>query len=174
MGVKKKISLGLYYMIGKKLPESDSLISLGAKRFRRFLCKNIFDYASKTCNIEKGVFFGKGQGISIGDNSGIGLRARVQGPLEIGNDVMMGPDVILYTKNHESKRTDIPMIKQGTTSPEKVVIEDDVWIGARVIILPGVTIGKGSILGAGSVVTKNVEPYTVMGGVPAREIKTRL
>lgn len=173
MGVKKKICLGLYYLIGKKLPESDSFISFGAKRFRRFLCKNIFDYASKTCNIEKGVFFGKGDEISIGDNSGIGLHARVQGPLEIGNNVMMGPDVIIYTKNHEFKRVDIPMIKQGATNSKKVVIEDDVWIGARVIILPGVTIGYGSVIGAGSVVTKDIEQYAVVGGVPAKKLKLR-
>lgn len=173
MGVKKKICLGFYYLIGKKMPESDSSISFGAKRFRRFLCKNIFEYASKSCNIEKGVFFGNGQDISIGDNSGIGLHARIQGPLSIGDNVMMGPDVIIYTKNHETKRIDIPMIEQGVTAPEKVVIGDDVWIGARVIILPGVTIGEGSVIGAGSVVTKDVEPYSVVGGVPAKRIKSR-
>ncbi|GMQ60200.1 CatB-related O-acetyltransferase [Vallitalea sediminicola] len=173
MGLKKKICLGFYYLIGKKMPESDSLINFGAKGFRRFLCKNIFSYASKTCNIEKGVFFGNGQDISIGEYSGIGLHARVQGPLSIGDNVMMGPDVIIYTKNHETKRTDIPMIEQDVTKPMKVFIKDDVWIGARTIILPGVTIGEGSVVGAGSVVTKDVEPYSIVGGTPARKIKSR-
>ncbi|MCT4542480.1 MAG: acyltransferase [Vallitalea sp.] len=173
MNVKKKICLGIYYFIGKKMPESDSFISLGAKRFRRFLCKHIFDYASSTCNIEKGVFFGSGTSIKIGANSGIGINARIQGPLTIGENVMMGPDVIIYTKNHEISRTDIPMNSQGVTQPKEVIIKDDVWIGARVIILPGVCIGKGSIIGAGAVVTKDVENYSIVGGIPAKKIRTR-
>lgn len=174
MGFMKKVYLGVYYLIGKKMPESDSVISIGAKRFRRFLCKHIFEYASSTCNIEKGVFFGNGSNITIGEYSGIGLNARIQGPLIIGDNVMMGPDVIIYTKNHETSRTDIPMMKQGVTTPKKVIIEDDVWIGARVIILPGVTIKKGSIIAAGSVITKDVECYTVVGGVPGKKIKSRI
>lgn len=174
MNLSKKLYLMLYYIIGKKMPESDSFINLGAKPFRRFLCQHIFDHASKTCNIEKGVFFGNGSGITIGKQSGIGLNARIQGPLTIGNHVMMGPDTIIYTKNHETKRTDIPMIEQGITAPREVTIEDDVWIGARVVILPGVCIGKGSIVAAGSVVTKDVQPYTIVGGVPAKKIKSRV
>ena len=86
---------------------------------------------------------------------------------------MMGPDVMIYTKNHNTERTDIPMIEQGNTQPRKVTIGDDVWIGARAIILPGVTIGQGSIVAAGSVVTKDVEPFSVVGGNPARVIKVR-
>lgn len=85
----------------------------------------------------------------------------------------MGPDVRIITINHKTERTDIPMKGQGVLSPQKVTICDDVWIGARVIILPGVTIGKGSIIGAGAVVTKDVPEYAVMGGVPARVIKFR-
>lgn len=174
MGIKNKVYLGCYYFLGKKMPESDSLISFGARGFRRFLCRHIFDETSGTCNIEKGVFFGNGKGIKIGEHSGLGLNARVQGPLTIGNNVMMGPDVIIYTKNHETSRTNIPMIEQGVTEPKKVIIEDDVWIGARVIILPGVHIGQGSIVSAGSVVTKDVEAYSIVGGVPARKIKSRI
>ncbi|MCT4598514.1 MAG: acetyltransferase [Vallitalea sp.] len=174
MGFKKKVYLGVYYLIGKKMPESDSVINMGAKRFRRFLCKHIFEYASKTCNIEKGVFFGNGSNIRVGEYSGIGLNARIQGPLIIGDNVMMGPDVIIYTKNHETSRTDIPMMEQGVTTPKQVIIEDDVWIGARAIILPGVTIKKGSIIAAGSVITKDVEAYEVVGGVPGKKIKSRL
>ena len=62
---------------------------------------------------------------------------------------------------------------QGSTEPQKVTIESDVWIGARVIILPGVTIGKGAILAAGAVVTKDVPDYAVVGGVPAKVLKYR-
>jgi maltose O-acetyltransferase len=65
------------------------------------------------------------------------------------------------------------MIDQGFKDKEPVIIEDDVWIGARVIILPGVKIGKGSIVGAGAVVTKDVEPYSIVAGVPAKLIRKR-
>jgi maltose O-acetyltransferase len=91
----------------------------------------------------------------------------------IGKDVMMGPEVMIYTSNHETNRTDMPMIEQGDTQAIPVVIEDDVWIGARAILLPGVHIGKGAIVAAGSIVTKAVPPYTIVGGNPAKEIRKR-
>jgi maltose O-acetyltransferase len=173
MAFRRRVSLSLYYLIARKLPPSDSKISLGAKGIRRVLVRHIFESVGKNVNIEQGVFFGSGKEITIGDNSGIGLEARVQGPLTIGKDVMMGPYVLIYTKNHNTSDITIPMIKQGESLPEPVVIEDDVWIGARVTILPGVVIGKHSIIAAGSVVTKNVEAYSVMGGVPATLLKKR-
>lgn len=168
------LALILYYGIAKRLPSSDSKFSLGAKAFRRFLCKHIFDNVSDDANIEKNVFFGSGRQISLGKKSGIGLNARIQGPLDIGDFVMMGPDVMIYTSNHETSRVDIPMIDQGDTEKQKVIIEDDVWIGARAILMPGVRIGKGSIIAAGAVVTSDVEAYSVVGGVPARLIKKRI
>lgn len=76
----------------------------------------------------------------------------------------MGPDVMIFTQNHKNDRLDIPMMLQ--TDPKRpVVIGDDVWIAARAIILPGVTIGKGSIIGAGAVVTKDVPEYAVVGEI---------
>lgn len=173
MHITKTISLVLYYMIGKKMPESDAIISFGSKKIRRLLCNYIFDATGKDINIEKGVFFGKGKGVKIGDMSGIGLNAKVQGPLTIGKYVMMGPEVIIYTKNHNISSLEQPMIRQGETEPKEVIIEDDVWIGARVIILPGVRIGKGAVVAAGAVVTKNVEPYSIVAGVPAKIIRYR-
>ncbi len=171
--LKKKMALVLYYTVGWRLPESDSPFVPGTKAFRRWLCRQIFAQCADDVNIEKGVFFGGGDGIRIGHHSGIGINARIQGPLTIGDDVMMGPDVLVYTRNHNTDRTDIPMIRQGDSDPMPVVIEDDVWIGARVIILPGVTIGRGAIVAAGAVVTKDVESYSVVAGVPAKAIKSR-
>lgn len=161
-----------YYFIARHLPGSDAPYSFGSKQIRRFLCKRIFKRAGKNINIEHGAFFASGRDIEIGDNSGIGLNCRVNGPLKIGNDVMMGPDVMIFTQNHKYDRLDIPMRLQ--TDPKKlVVIEDDVWLAARVIVLPGVTIHKGAIVGAGAVVTKDVPEYAVVGGNPARIIKYR-
>jgi len=71
---------------------------------------------------------------------------------------MMAPEVIILTWNHKFDRTDIPMRLHGSGACKPVIIEDDVWIGQRVIIMPGVTLGKGSMIGPGSVVTKSVDP----------------
>lgn len=86
---------------------------------------------------------------------------------------MMGPDVKIIAFNHEYSNLEKPMCLQGFQPMEPVIIEDDVWIGTRETILPGVKIGKGSILGAGCVVTKDVKPYSIMGGNPARLIRSR-
>ncbi len=169
----RKICLLLYYALAVHLPESDRPFSFGAKKVRGLLVKRIFKKTGRNINVEKGVYFGNGNGIEIDDNAGIGIRARIQGPLKIGKNVMMGPEVFVYTRNHRIDRIDIPMIQQGETKPKPVVIEEDVWIGARCIILPGVTLGKGSVVAAGSVVTRDVRPYTVVGGVPARLLRER-
>lgn len=82
----------------------------------------------------------------------------------------MGPDVTILTHNIE--RTDIPMGQQGMRVSE-VVIGNDVWIGMRVIMMPGVKVGDGAVIGAGSVVTKDVPDFAIVGGVPAKVIRYR-
>jgi maltose O-acetyltransferase len=94
------------------------------------------------------------------------------GGLEIGDDVMMGPFVVILTANHRHDESGIPMRVQGMTQAP-VRIESDVWIGAQVVILPGVTIGRGAIVAAGAVVTRDVLPGSVVGGVPAKVIRQR-
>ena len=74
---------------------------------------------------------------------------------------MMGPEVVIYTSGHRYDRTDIPMMEQGGTEPEPVTIGNDVWIGRRAMIMPGVHIGDGCVVGAGAVVTKDIPPYSV-------------
>lgn len=99
----------------------------------------------------------------------------MRGPLRIGDNVMMGPEVVILSSGHAHSRTDIPMNQQGFIAPTRpTIIGNDVWIGTRVIILQGVQIGDGCIIGAGAVVTKDIPPYSVAGGVPARVIKSRL
>lgn len=122
-------------------------------------------------NMEKDAIFS--QKVTLGDFSGIGINAKIYGECHIGAFVMMGTDVTVITRNHRFDRTDVPMMKQGFEDEKPVYIGDDVWIGDRVIILPGVHIGNGCIIAAGSVVTKDVAPYTVVGGVPAHFIKER-
>src|SRR5437762_2079460 len=94
-------------------------------------------------------------GISIGDHVNIGPFAFFEGAggIEIGNNILISPRVSLITSEHRFDRTDIPIIDQGAIY-DKIIVEDDVWIGAHVVILKGVTIGKGSIIAAGVVVNK--------------------
>lgn len=159
------------YSIAKHLPESYASINIGQRRIRAFCAKLILLNCGKDVNIEKGAVFASN--VDLGNYSGIGINARIGGKCSIGNNVMMGPECIIYTINHSISRTDVPMNAQGNEIEQPVVIEDDVWIGARVTILPGCHICKGSVIAAGAVVTRDVSPYTIVGGVPAKIIKKR-
>jgi galactoside O-acetyltransferase len=112
--------------------------------------------------------------IEIGNNAKInrGVFITATDKIKIGNDVLIGPYTVINSGNHNYSNPDIPIRLQGhVTKP--ITIEDDVWIGANSTILAGVRIGKGAVIGAGAVVTKDVAPYTVVGGVPAIFIKNR-
>ena len=85
----------------------------------------------------------------------------------------MGPDILIYTTNHEFSRTDIPICRQGNENPKPVVIEDDVWIGARVMIMPGVIVRRGCVVGAGTVLTKSFPENSIIAGNPGRVVKKR-
>ncbi len=167
------IYLILYYGLLQFLPPTNNRYFRLIKPVRSSIAKRCLDHAGKKVNIEQGANFGDGNGISIGDNSGIGLRCSVRGPLVIGNNVMMGPEVIILTSTHSFERIDIPMMAQKSPSRKKVIVGNDVWIGTRVIILPGVTIGNGVIIGAGAIVTKDIPDYAVVVGNPARIIRYR-
>ena len=153
--------------------------------FYRFFFMPILKSACGSC--EKGVTIGKQctirgiKNIKIGKNSSIGGRALIlctRAKLIIGNYVMIGPQVSIITGDHKIDTVGKYMVNVSDDEkvPENdlpVVIEDDVWIGANSTILKGVTIGEGSVVAAGSVVTKNVPAYTIVGGVPAKIIKNR-
>lgn len=87
---------------------------------------------------------------------------------------MMAPDIIVIDINHNFERIDIPMNKQKYKKLNKIVIEDDVWIGMKVLIMPGKNIKKGSIIGAGCVLTKTYPEYSIIGGNPSRLIGDRI
>jgi acetyltransferase-like isoleucine patch superfamily enzyme len=115
-----------------------------------------------------------GEGLKIGNNSSIGPYSYIgcSGFIEIGDNVMMSPRVSIYAENHLFDHPELTIKEQGVKR-EFVKIEDDCWIAANTIILAGVTIGRGSVIAAGSVVTKDVPPYSIVGGVPAKVIKSR-
>lgn len=113
--------------------------------------------------------------IRIGDNSFIGKRSRLvayNSEINIGKNVLIATNNTLITRSHVYSDINIPINQQGYTN-KPIIIEDDVWIGANCIILSGVTIGKGAVVSANSLVNKDVEPYTIVGGIPIKLLKKR-
>lgn len=169
----KTICLLLYYLFASRLPASSTRYTKWCSSVRRILLKRVFKNCGTHVNIEKGAYIGKGSNISIGDYSGIGINCRLYGTVSIGKDVMMGPEVIILSSNHDFSDISKPMRLQGKSQERPVVIGNDIWIGTRAIIFPGVKIGDGAIIGAGSIVTHNVDSYAIVAGNPAKVIRYR-
>lgn len=167
---KTKVLYILYRMFASWLPQSRHMV-LG-KKLRVFFARRIISKCGKGVNIEHNAKFTPR--LSLGDRSGVGIDCEINGKVEIGNCVMMGPEVIIYTSGHMFDSTEIPMMDQGDTEEKSVVIGNDVWIGRRVMIMPGVHIGDGCVIGAGAVVTKDIPAYSVAAGVPAKIVKSRI
>ena len=114
--------------------------------------------------------------VKIGDNfecnNNVMINARGSGEILIGENVLIGPNVVIRSNNHKFGIVKKPIKEQGMTSG-KIKIEDDVWIGSNVVILPNTIIGKGAIVAAGAVVTSDVESFSIVGGVPAKQIGIR-
>lgn len=171
MNIKRKIGGAIYYLIAKHLPRSYSGFRIGQTQLRRFCGKLMLAHCGVKVNIEHNAMFSSR--VSLGDYSGIGVNAKIYGTCTIGNYVMMGEDCTIISRNHRFERLDIPMMHQGFEEERPVHIGNDVWIGDKVTILPGVNIGNGSIIAAGSVVTHNVPDYGIVAGVPARLLRFR-
>lgn len=169
--IAKIIAKACYLIIGMHLPTFRNSYKGLAQRLRAFLAKGFLLKRGKNINIQPKATISNM--VSIGDYSGIGKRCLIQRGTTIGNNVMMGPDVLIYTQNHKFSDVDKNMDEQGFDDIKEVCIGNNVWIGARVIILPGVTIGEGSVIGAGTVVSKDVPPFSVFVGNPGRVVKNR-
>lgn len=168
--------LALYYGFFQFFP-TEIPFHIG-KSVRRFFLKSVFREYGTHSTVGYRVFIGLGYDISIGSYSWIGSKVKIfgiggGGKVKIGNNVIISPEVTIITTEHNYENPEIPIFSQAMKK-SAVVIEDNAYIGYHVIILPGVTIGKGAIVGAGAVVTRDVPEYTVEGGVPARVIKKRL
>lgn len=108
--------------------------------------------------------------VVIGKNTRIGLGNTVIGPVKVGDNVITAQNVVMSGLNHNYEDINRPIREQGV-SMKPIVIEDEVWVGANSTVTAGVTIGRHSVIAAGSVVVKDVPPYSVCAGVPARVIK---
>jgi maltose O-acetyltransferase len=172
MEIKRSICWIIYYLFAQHLPNNYAPYAFGSKKIRAYFCRPLFKKFGKNVDIGPRVEFFKVREAEIGNNSGIGAFSSI-GTVKIGNNVMMGTHCLIISQNHCFDELNVPMRKQGFQKDKPVVIEDDVWIGSRVIILPGIRIGSGSIIGAGTVVTKNVKPYSIVGGNPAKVIGHR-
>ncbi|TGC10653.1 hypothetical protein CUN85_03990 [Methanolobus halotolerans] len=141
---------------------------------RRILLKYLLYKMDKGATISSGCKIYYPQGISLGKNVIVAERILLDGKgiIDIDADSMIGFESILITSTYNSTRKDVLIRKQGK-SKAPIRIGKNVWVGTRVTILPGVEIGDGAIIGANSVVIKDVTPNTVVGGVPARYIKDR-
>jgi galactoside O-acetyltransferase len=134
-------------------------------------------YFGNKCSIGSGSFFtAEGGELIVGDgtnfNVNVHINASIGGTISFGKNCLVGPDVLLRTANHKFNLPDVPIKLQGHSFAD-IIIEDDVWLGAKAIILSGVHIGKGSVIAAGAVVNRDVPPMAVVGGVPAKILKYR-
>ena len=170
MGFRQKVCKSLF-LISDALFPAYNRCKLG-NTIKNAFAKKAFRYVGDHVNWGKKLNISSS--LQIGDHSGIGDRAYIAPEVTIGKNVMIGKDLKIFTQNHRIDRLDIPMREQGTSEVSPLTIGDDVWICDSVIITPGCSqIGSGSILAAGSVVTKDVAPYAVVGGNPAKIIRYR-
>jgi len=137
----------------------------------RRLCKFMFKNFGENSDFRPNSYAVHCENISIGENVIVRplsvLEADEDAFIEIQDNVMLAPGIHIYVNNHKFERRDIPLSEQGYYPSQNVIIKKGAWIGANVTILMGVTIGINAVVAAGSVVTKSVPNYAIVGGVPA-------
>ena len=163
--------------VGPDLPITHWM--LHSRRLGNFLCKKKFKYFGKGASVRAGAYAVATDKISLGKNvvlrPGSMLHAdpEVNGAeIIIEDDVLIGSCVHIYLDTHAFDDVSKPIYYQGFYPAKTVTLRNGCWIGANVVILPGVTVGKNSVIGAGSIVTKSVPDYCVAVGNPAKVIKT--
>lgn len=161
-------------MIGQIIRKVANKIILAQGILRGYIWRPFLKKCGKNFQPLQGVRLLSPGLIDIGDNVFVNHNTDIygQGGVSIGNNVIIGQNVNIMSVNHAYADWRRPIRDQGITTA-KIVIEDDVWIGGNSTILPGVKIGRGAIVGANAVVTKDIEEYSIVGGVPARPIKKR-
>lgn len=169
----KRAWLLLFYIILNRLPDTPLPGANVCNRLRAFACRRVFERMGENVKVHGGVNFGSGCSIQIGAFSSINRGCWVSNDTIIGRDVMTGPEVIILSASHNFESIDLSMREQGAPERQPIHIGDDVWIGTRSIILPGVRVGAHSIIAAGSIVTKDVPEWAIVGGNPAKVIRYR-
>lgn len=161
----------IYKLFAQYLPNSYAKWNHPSNIIRAWCARMMLEHCGEDSGIDRKAVVDCN--VKMGDRSGIGRNCELYGDITIGNDVLMAPEVIIRTKNHRYKKKNATIHRQGVDEEIPVVIGNDVWIGSRVMIMPGVHVGDGAVLAAGAVVTKDVPEYSVVGGVPAHVIGHR-
>lgn len=162
--MESKFFFLLLRFAGSVLPPSYMRgIGIVGRRVRGFLARRVSPHIGRGVNIERGAYVFPDT--VLGDGSGIGANCEICRGLVVGKNVMMGPECLFYSTNHKFDRENKRF--EGYTEIRPITLEDDVWPGRRVIVMAGVTVGRGSVVGAGAVVTKDIPPYSLAAGNPA-------
>lgn len=167
----KKLSLLIFYLFARHLPATYFPLGKLFNSIRVSVLRRIFSIGDHTV-IQPGFRFGMKGSLKIGKHCQVNEDVYIQSA-EIGDYVLIAQRVAILSVTHRMDRTDMYIKMQGSTESRAVIIEDDVWLGRNVVVMPGIRIGTGAVVGAGAVVTKDVPPYAIVGGVPAKLIRYR-
>lgn len=162
-----------YYFFSRYLPRNTWVGGKFWNALRAIPCRYLFAECGWPLFVDRMVDFGVGSKIHIGNHSGFGENVKLIGEIYIGDYFSTSFNVFVTAYSREVGRTDMPMQIQGKRPDKPVHLGDDTVLFANSIILPGVTIGRGAIIGAGAVVHKNVPGWAVVVGNPARVVKFR-
>ena len=173
VGTHVKIRHGYQLTVGTNLILDDN-VSINALSVNGIRLGDNVSIARDSILFCTGVIAQKGAGITIGNRTGIGARAFLagQGGITIGNDVITGPNIQVFSENHNFYDLSLTIKEQGVTK-QAVFIGNNCWLGGGITILAGVTIGDGCVVAAGSVVNKSFPANSIIGGVPAKILKSR-
>ncbi|MCJ8209796.1 acyltransferase [Mucilaginibacter sp. RS28] len=174
VGQHVKVRHKYFVTAGKNLILEDNVF-INALSFEGIEFGNDVSIGRNSVLIATGIVSHKGKGIKIGNRTGINAGAYLggQGGIEIGDDVITGPNIQIFSENHNFSHPEIKIKEQGLTR-QGVKIGNNCWIGGGVTILDGVEIGEGCVIAAGSVITKSVPANSIAAGVPAKVIKSRI
>ena len=169
--MKRKLIIAFYYGLARHLPYQPLPGYKLGNKLRSWCAKKLFKSVGEGIVIKHGAYFGDGKNIVMGKESQLGINCKVENDLVMGDYVLMGPEVVIYSSMHAYSDCNVPIMHQGSKPIEPVVIGNDVWIGLRAVIMPGVHIGNHVIIGSGAIVTKDIPDYAIVGGNPAKVIR---
>ena len=172
--ISKVLFLFFYYAFAQYLPDSYApFVGKISNKLRIFCVKHIFKKCGDIDTINRHVYFGNGKDVIIGDHSTLGAGVNMPNDTVIGNYVMVSRQTHILHGNHCFDKIDVPIKLQGSYPNKQTIIEDDCWIGMRSFLTPGRHVKRGTIVGACTVLTKDFDEYSIVGGNPAKLIRKR-